>query len=103
MNRNTTSLRPLPGACRALCASIVLLAAATAAPAQDVKISDDVVRLGILTDLSGPFADITGPGSAAAIQMAIDDFGGQVLGKKVELLVVDHQNKADVAANKARE
>ena len=43
MNRNTTSLRPLPGACRALCASIVLLAAATAAPAQDVKISDDVV------------------------------------------------------------
>ena len=103
MNRNTTFLRPLPGACRALCASIALLAAATAVSAQDVKISDDIVRLGILTDLSGPFADITGPGSAAAIQMAIDDFGGQVLGKKVELLVVDHQNKADIASSKARE
>ena len=66
-------------------------------------ISDDVVRLGLLLDMNGPFADITGPGSAAAAQMAIDDFGGKVLGKKVELLVVDHQNKADIAASKARE
>lgn len=103
MHRNTTSIRLLPGACRALCASIALLAAATAVSAQDAKISDDIVRLGILTDLNGPFADITGPGSAAAIQMAIDDFGGQVLGKKIELVVADHQNKADIASSKARE
>ncbi len=70
---------------------------------QEVKISDDVVRLGLLSDLSGPFADITGPGSAAAIQMAIDDFGGKVLGKKIELVAADHQNKADIAASRARE
>ena len=90
-------------ACQGLCASVALLAAATGASAQEVRISDDVVRLGILTDLNGPFADITGPGSAAAIQMAIDDFGGQVLGKKIELLVADHQNKADIASSKARD
>ena len=90
-------------ACQALCASVALLAAATGASAQETRISDDVVRLGILTDLNGPFADITGPGSAAAIQMAIDDFGGQVLGKKIELLVADHQNKADIASSKARD
>lgn len=90
-------------ACQALCASVALLAAASGATAQEVRISDDVVRLGILTDLNGPFADITGPGSAAAIQMAIDDFGGQVLGKKIELLVADHQNKADIASSKARD
>lgn len=90
-------------ACEALCASVALLAAATGASAQETRISDDVVRLGILTDLNGPFADITGPGSAAAIQMAIDDFGGQVLGKKIELLVADHQNKADIASSKARD
>ena len=90
-------------ACQALSASVTLLAAATGASAQETRISDDVVRLGILTDLNGPFADITGPGSAAAIQMAIDDFGGQVLGKKIELLVADHQNKADIASSKARD
>lgn len=102
--------RPTPSAptrlhraCQTLCASVALLAAATGASAQEVRISDDVVRLGILTDLNGPFADITGPGSAAAIQMAIDDFGGQVLGKKIELLVGDHQNKADIASSKARD
>lgn len=99
MNRHT----PLSRACRALCTSLALLAATAAATAQDMKISDDLVRLGILTDLNGPFADITGPGSAAAIQMAIDDFGGQVLGKKIELVVADHQNKADIASSKARE
>lgn len=96
-----SSTSPIRRACSALCASLALLA--TNAGAQDVQISDDVVRLGILTDLNGPFADITGPGSAAAIQMAIDDFGGQVLGKKIELIVADHQNKADIASSKARE
>ena len=100
---NSTPRSALQRACRAACIGLAIAAATTAATAQDVRISDDVVRLGILTDLGGPFADITGPGSAAAIQMAIDDFGGQVLGKKIELLVVDHQNKADIAASKARE
>ncbi len=87
---------------RAALSATLALGAATAL-AQDVQISDDVVRLGILSDLNGPFADITGPGSVAAIQMAIDDFGGKVLGKKIELIAADHQNKADIASSKARE
>ncbi len=99
-NPSTLIQLPVQRNCRVLCASLALLFAATTAAAQ---ISDDVLRLGILTDLNGPFADITGPGSAAAIQMAIDDFGGQVLGKKIELLVADHQNKADIASSKARD
>ena len=53
--------------------------------------------------MSGIYADVTGKGSATAAQMAIDDFGGTVLGKKIDLLVADHQNKADIAAARARE
>src|SRR5690242_14598675 len=71
--------------------------------AQQKKISDDVVRIGVLTDMSGLYSDIGGQGSVTAAQMAIDDFGGKVLGKKIELVSADHQNKADVAAQKARE
>ena len=66
-------------------------------------ISDDIVRLGLVLDMSGIYADVTGKGSATAAQMAIDDFGGTVLGKKIDLLVADHQNKADIAAARARE
>ena len=77
------------------------LAAATPAPAQ--KISDDVVKIGLILDMSSIYADITGKGSADAAQMAIDDFGGKVLGKPIELVYADHQNKADIAATKARE
>ncbi|WP_459694401.1 ABC transporter substrate-binding protein, partial [Achromobacter xylosoxidans] len=57
-------------------------------------ISDDIVRLGLILDMSGIYADVTGKGSATAAQMAIDDFGGKVLGRKIDLMVVDHQNKA---------
>ena len=53
--------------------------------------------------MSGVYADVTGKGSATAAEMAIADFGGQVLGKKIDLLVADHQNKADIAAARARE
>jgi branched-chain amino acid transport system substrate-binding protein len=67
------------------------------------KISDDVVKIAVLTDISGLYADSTGPGSVAAAQLAIDDFGGKVLGKPVVLVSADHQNKADVGATKARE
>ena len=66
-------------------------------------ISDDAVRIGLLLDMSSLYADITGPGSVAAAQMAIDDFGGKVKGKPVQLVYADHQNKADIAATKARE
>ncbi|HLL28710.1 MAG TPA: ABC transporter substrate-binding protein [Xanthobacteraceae bacterium] len=72
-------------------------------PAAAQKISDDVVKIGLILDMSSIYADITGKGSADAGQMAIDDFGGKVLGKPIELVYADHQNKADIAAAKARE
>ncbi|WP_062310642.1 ABC transporter substrate-binding protein [Polynucleobacter sinensis] len=61
------------------------------------------VKIGVMTDMSSLFSDIGGPGSVIAAQMAIDDFGGNVLGKPIQLISADHQNKPDVAANKARE
>jgi len=67
------------------------------------QVSGDVIRIGFITDLSGLYADIDGPAGAEAIRMAIADLGGSVAGKKIELLVADHQNKPDVAAAKARE
>ncbi|MDB5840634.1 MAG: Amino acid/amide transporter substrate-binding protein family [Herminiimonas sp.] len=78
------------------------LAIGIAAPAA-AQISGDSVKIGFITDMSGIFADIDGPGGVEAIKMAIADFGGTVLGKKIELLVADNQNKADIAANKTRE
>ncbi|MEP7299388.1 MAG: ABC transporter substrate-binding protein, partial [Burkholderiales bacterium] len=67
------------------------------------QVSGDVIKIGFITDLSGLYADIDGPAGAEAIKMAIADMGGALNGKKIELLVADHQNKADVAAAKARE
>lgn len=61
------------------------------------------LKMGFITDMSSLYADIDGPAGAEVVKMAIADFGGQVLGRKVELLTVDHQNKADIAASKARE
>jgi branched-chain amino acid transport system substrate-binding protein len=67
------------------------------------QISGDVIRVGIITDMSGVYADIDGQGGVEAIKMAIADAGGAIAGKKIELVYADHQNKADVAAAKARE
>ena len=61
------------------------------------------LKLGGILDMSGLYADITGPGSEAAAKMAVEDFGGEVLGRKVEIVVADHLNKADQAANHARD
>lgn len=61
-----------------------------------------VVKIGVLNDQSGIYADLAGPGSVEAARMAIEDFGGSVLGKKIELLSGDHQNKADIGATIAR-
>ncbi|WP_445659151.1 ABC transporter substrate-binding protein [Achromobacter sp. NCFB-sbj8-Ac1-l] len=88
----------------ALLAAALAWAGPTAAQAPSAPaISDDIVRLGLILDMGGVYADVTGKGSATAAQMAIDDFGGTVLGKKIDLLVADHQNKADIAAARARE
>ena len=65
--------------------------------------AQDKVKIGLITDMSSLYADVEGKNGAVAIQMAIDDFGGKVLGKPIELLSADHQNKADIAASKARE
>jgi branched-chain amino acid transport system substrate-binding protein len=73
-----------------------------ALPAQ-AQISGDVIKIGFITDMSGLYADIDGPAGAEAIKMAIADMGGAINGKKIEVMVADHQNKADIAAAKARE
>ena len=81
-------------------AAVTMFGASTSAQAQ---MSGDVIRIGFITDMSGLYADIDGPAGAEAIRMAIAAMGGSINGKKIELLVADHQNKADIAATKARE
>src|SRR6201990_814689 len=85
---------------------ILIAAAATFfinhAGAQTVVISDDVVKIGVLTDMSGQFSHESGEGSVTAVKMAVEDFGGKVLGKPIEVVVADHQNKADIASGLAR-
>jgi branched-chain amino acid transport system substrate-binding protein len=66
------------------------------------QVSDDVVRVGVLNDQSGLYADLGGPGSVVAARMAVEDSSGAVLGKPVEVVVADHQNKADIGAAIAR-
>ncbi len=65
------------------------------------QFSGDTVKIGVATDMSSLYSDINGPGAVVATQMAIDDFGGTVAGKKIELVTGDIQNKADVAASLA--
>ena len=77
-----------------------LMTISTAATAQ---VSGDTIKIGLLTDMSGVYSDIDGQGGAEAVKMAIADAGVVVAGKKVEFVVADHQNKADIAASKARE
>jgi branched-chain amino acid transport system substrate-binding protein len=67
------------------------------------QISNDVIRIGVLNDRSGIYADLSGEGSAVAARMAVEEFGGTVAGAPIEVIVGDHQNKADIAANTARE
>ena len=71
-------------------------------PAQ-AQVSNDTIKIGMITDLSGTYSDVDGNGGAEAVKMAIADMGGMINGKKIEFVVVDHQNKADIAASKARE
>ena len=78
----------------------VLAAAGLVTPLAQAQ---EKVKIGFITDMSGLYADVEGKNGALAMQMAIDDFGGKVLGQPVELVSADHQNKADIAASKARE
>lgn len=80
-------------------AAALLFGSATAGLAQ---MSDDVVKLGVLDDMSGPYADIQGPGDVVAVKMAVEDFGGKVNGKPIEVVSADVQLKADVGSAIAR-
>ncbi len=73
------------------------------AASASAQVSGDVIKIGLITDMSGVYADVDGPGGAEAVKMAIADMGGAINGKKIEFVVADHQNKADIAASKARE
>src|SRR5712671_1292089 len=77
---------------------LAIAAALTLSATASAEISGDVVKIGVLNDMSGLYADITGPGSVEAARMAIADFGGSVNGKKIELISADHQNKPDVGS-----
>ncbi len=72
------------------------------APPARAQISDDVVKIGVLNDQSGLYADLGGPGSVTAARMAVEDAGGSVLGKPIEIVFGDHQNKADIGVAVAR-
>ena len=81
-----------------------MIAAAFALGAGAVHAEDKPpLKLGGILDMSSLYADITGPGSETAAKMAAEDFGGEVLGRKIQIVVADHQNKADLAANIARD
>ena len=77
--------------------------AATSSFAQDKAQDKPPLKLGGILDMSSLYADITGVGSETAAKMAVEDFGGEVLGRKIEVVTADHLNKADLAANIARD
>jgi branched-chain amino acid transport system substrate-binding protein len=79
----------------------VAVAALMATPAI-AQVSDDIVKIGVLDGLSGPYADLQGPGDVVAARMAVDDFGGKVLGKPIELVSGDLQHKVDIGTSIAR-
>ena len=84
------------------CALAFTAMCGTTMPAQ-AQISGDVIKIGIITDMAGVYGDIDGMGGVEAMRMAVADMGGTINGKKIEVLYSEHQNKADLAATKARE
>jgi branched-chain amino acid transport system substrate-binding protein len=97
MNNNSKAIR------RGTAALAVAAACAGLALPAQAQISGNTIKIGLITDLSGVYADVDGNGGAEAVRMAIADMGGAINGKKIEFIVADHQNKPDVAAGKARE
>jgi branched-chain amino acid transport system substrate-binding protein len=86
---------------KAFLGALAALALATGPAA--AQISDGVIKIGVLNDQSGTYADLAGPGSVVAARMAVEDFGAAKKGMKVEILVADHQNKPDVGSQIARQ
>ena len=84
--------------------SLVAAAAlATLAAGAQAQVSDGIIKIGVLNDMSGLYADVAGPGSVVAAKMAVEDFGAAAKGLKVEIVSADHQNKPDVGSTLARQ
>jgi branched-chain amino acid transport system substrate-binding protein len=88
------------GTALAVTLAVIMGMGSTAALADGI--SGNAVKIGVLTDMSGQFSHESGEGAVTAVRMAIEDFGGKVLGKPIELVVADHQNKSDIALGIAR-
>ncbi len=88
------------GTARAVTLAVIMGMGSAAVQADGI--SGNVVKIGVLTDMSGQFSHESGEGAVTAVRMAIEDFGGKVLGKPIELIVADHQNKPDIALGIAR-
>jgi branched-chain amino acid transport system substrate-binding protein len=86
-----------------IAAACGLAAAAVMGAPAHAQISGDVIKIGLITDMSGLYSDIDGAAGVEAMRMAVAEMGGAINGKKIEIVFADHQNKADVAAAKARE
>lgn len=91
-----TTLRKTTG----LAGMLMLTTALVASPAS-AEVSDNVVRIGVMADQSGPYADNCGPGSVLMVKMAVEDFGGSVNGSPIEVVVADDQNKPDIGVAQA--
>jgi branched-chain amino acid transport system substrate-binding protein len=81
----------------------IVTALALGAGLAQAQISDGVIKIGVMNDQSGTYADLAGPGSVVAARMAVEDFGAAKKGLKVEILVADHQNKPEVGSSIARQ
>ena len=81
----------------------IVAAIASAAGAAHAQVSDGVIKIGVLSDMSSLYADIGGPGSVAAARLAVEDFGAAKKGMKVEIVSADHQNKPEVGSSIARQ
>ena len=84
---------------KTLAAAAALALTPVLGTAQQGKLSGDVVKIGVLTDMSGLYADYGGPGAVAAARLAVQDFGGRMFGRPIEVVNADHQNKPDIAKN----
>ncbi len=92
----------MPRLKRSLAASAIGSILALAAGAASAQISDNVVKIGVLADLSGIYKDIGGQGSIEAVKLAVEEFGGKIGDARIEVVFADGQNKPDVASNIAR-
>ena len=87
---------------RTLLSTMLATAFGLGAAGAQAQISDGVIKIGVMNDMSGLYADIAGPGSVTAAKMAVEDFGAEKKGMKVEIVSADHQNKPDVGSTVAR-